>query len=69
MIELSDIFITVECPQYKTHNLIDGEFVESSTNEWIDLLNPVSNRLLGVPYLAFKLFINKCLKFGRSLNG
>ena len=29
--------------QYKTKNLINGEFVESSTTEWIDLLNPVSN--------------------------
>jgi len=31
---------------YKTHNLIDGEFVESSTNEWIDLLNPATNTLV-----------------------
>ena len=31
---------------YKTKNLINGEFVESSTSEWIDLHNPATNELV-----------------------
>lgn len=31
---------------YKTHNLINGEFVESSTSEWVDLHNPATNELV-----------------------
>ncbi|KAL5270654.1 hypothetical protein ACHWQZ_G001378 [Mnemiopsis leidyi] len=31
---------------YKTKNLINGEFIESSTSEWIDLHNPATNELV-----------------------
>jgi len=31
---------------YKTHNLIYGQFVESSTEDWVEVMNPATNTLV-----------------------